>query len=59
MTSSMLSNLGLVALWLVTLVSNGLALPTISAVGSKFFTSDGNQFFIKGLKAPDLCVLSL
>ncbi|KAL8896550.1 MAG: hypothetical protein Q9207_007656 [Kuettlingeria erythrocarpa] len=27
----------------------GAALPTISAVGSKFFTSDGNQFFIKGI----------
>ncbi|KAJ4518998.1 hypothetical protein HRR86_003306 [Exophiala dermatitidis] len=25
------------------------AIPTISAVGSKFFTSDGNQFFIKGV----------
>jgi hypothetical protein len=24
------------------------AVPTISAVGSKFFTSDGNQFFVKG-----------
>ena len=24
------------------------ATPTISAVGSKFFTSDGNQFYIKG-----------
>lgn len=24
------------------------AVPTISAKGSKFFTSDGNQFFIKG-----------
>lgn len=31
------------------------AVPTISAVGSKFFTSDGDQFFIKGqsfLKKP-------
>jgi len=25
------------------------AIPTISVVGSKFFTSDGNQFFIKGV----------
>ena len=24
------------------------AIPTLTAVGSKFFTSDGNQFFIKG-----------
>jgi hypothetical protein len=27
-----------------------LALPTISAKGSKFFTSDGSQFYIKGDK---------
>ena len=25
------------------------AIPTISVKGSKFFTSDGDQFFIKGL----------
>ena len=25
------------------------AIPTLSVVGSKFFTSDGNQFFIKGM----------
>jgi len=25
-----------------------LSLPTIEAKGSKLFTSDGNQFFIKG-----------
>lgn len=24
------------------------AIPTISAKGSKFFTSDGNQFYVKG-----------
>lgn len=24
------------------------ATPIVSAVGSKFFTSDGNQFYIKG-----------
>ena len=24
------------------------AIPTIEAVGSKFFTSDGKQFFLKG-----------
>jgi hypothetical protein len=26
-----------------------LAIPTITAVGNKFFTSDGNQFFLKGM----------
>lgn len=25
------------------------AIPTITTKGSKFFTSDGNQFFIKGI----------
>jgi hypothetical protein len=25
------------------------AIPTISTKGSKFFTSDGNQFFLKGM----------
>jgi len=29
-------------------LSTVAAIPTISAVGSKFFTSDGNQWFIKG-----------
>lgn len=32
----------------VTLINLASAIPTISAVGAKFFTSDGNQFFIKG-----------
>jgi len=30
-------------------MSNVLAIPKISAVGSKFFTSDGKQFYIKGV----------
>ena len=25
------------------------AMPTITAKGAKFFTSDGNQFFLKGM----------
>lgn len=25
------------------------AIPTISTKGAKFFTSDGNQFFLKGV----------
>ena len=29
-------------------VNNVSAISTISAVGSKFFTSDGKQFYIKG-----------
>jgi hypothetical protein len=34
------------------------SLPTISQVGSKFFTSDGNQFYIKG-KLERHCLLTL
>jgi hypothetical protein len=30
------------------------AIPKVSAVGSKFFTDDGNQFYIKGASAPPL-----
>jgi hypothetical protein len=54
----MLSNLGLAVLCLVALVSKVVAISTISAVGSKFFTSDGNQFYIKGSDALDLHRLS-
>ncbi|KIW46649.1 uncharacterized protein PV06_02305 [Exophiala oligosperma] len=39
----------LVALVFSVLSSTVTAIPTITAVGSKFFTSDGNQFFIKGV----------
>lgn len=39
------------ALSLLSVFSNTVtaALPTISAVGNKFFDSNGNQFFIKGV----------
>ena len=30
------------------------ALPTVSVKGSKFFTSDGNQFFVKGKRIDTL-----
>jgi hypothetical protein len=46
----MLTNLYLAVFYLLGLVSNVLAVPKISAVGSKFFTSDGNQFYIKGMR---------
>jgi hypothetical protein len=46
----MLTNLCLAVFCLLGLVSNVLAIPKISAVGSKFFTSDGNQFYIKGMR---------
>ena len=44
----MLSFLPCLLLALSALFSSVTAIPTISAVGSKFFTSDGNQIFIKG-----------
>lgn len=28
------------------------AIPTIEALGNKFFTSDGKQFFLKGTNGP-------
>ena len=31
------------------------AIPTITAKGSKFFTSDGNQFFLKGMSSSLAC----
>ncbi|CZT20910.1 related to beta (1-3) glucanosyltransferase [Ramularia collo-cygni] len=34
---------------LATLLSSILAIPTIETKGSKFFTSDGNQWYIKGI----------
>ncbi|KIW94023.1 uncharacterized protein Z519_05339 [Cladophialophora bantiana CBS 173.52] len=39
----------LILLVLAAICATINAIPTISAVGSKFFTSDGNQFFIKGV----------
>jgi hypothetical protein len=54
----MSTKLVLTFLYLAALVSNVLAIPTVSAVGSKFFTSDGNQFYIKGQSALPLYELS-
>jgi hypothetical protein len=42
-----LTTLGLAALAL-TVGVNGI--PTIEAKGSKLFTSDGNQFYVKGMR---------
>lgn len=33
------------------------ALPTIEAVGNKFFTKDGKQFFMKGNERPHSIVM--
>jgi hypothetical protein len=35
--------------FLLGLIPVTAAIPTISAIGSKFFDSNGNQFFIKGI----------
>lgn len=42
----MFAKLGLAAL---AVAQTAVAIPTLSAYGSKLFTSDGNQFFIKGM----------
>jgi hypothetical protein len=39
----------LLSIFLGSLLSLVSAIPTISTKGSKFFTSDGNQFFLKGM----------
>ncbi|KAI9648266.1 hypothetical protein NHQ30_002898 [Ciborinia camelliae] len=46
MFSKSLASIGLIASLVITTVN---AIATISATGSKFFTSDGDQFFIKGV----------
>lgn len=38
------------------LARNVLAIPTITTKGSKFFTSDGDQFFLKGTQFHPLCL---
>lgn len=44
---------------LVSLHSFAVALPKISAVGSKFFTENGDQFYVKGmLSSPGVVVVS-
>jgi hypothetical protein len=35
------------------------AIPTISVKGSKFFTSDGDQFFIRGMPGAQCFVIDL
>jgi hypothetical protein len=32
------------------------AIPTITAKGAKFFTSHGNQFFLKGMLSSSACL---
>lgn len=48
-----------VASWLLCFVSTVVSVSTISTVGSKFYDSNGNQFYIKGMQTgfPD-CRLS-
>lgn len=36
------------SLFASVLAGYAAAIPTIEVKGSKFFTSDGNQFFVKG-----------
>lgn len=55
----MLSKLALAFICFATLISTVLAIPTISADGSKFFTSDGKQFYIKGSETIFFCGLTV
>ena len=48
----MATTLTATVLFLLSLINVVSAIPTISAVGAKFFTSNGEQFFIKG---PEIC----
>ena len=41
-------SLAVAALSASSLIQSVAALPKISAVGSKFFTENGDQFFLKG-----------
>ena len=41
----------IVAAVAITALRTVSTIPTISAVGAKFFTSDGDQFYIKGMSA--------
>lgn len=44
---------------LAALLHQVLAIPTITAKGAKFFTSDGDQFFIKGMRSLPFPSLSM
>jgi hypothetical protein len=46
--AKLLATVGLLASF-ATAAVNSTSLPTISTVGSKFYDSNGDQFFIKGL----------
>jgi hypothetical protein len=46
--AKMLATAGLLVSFAISAVTTA-SLPTISTVGSKFYDSNGNQFFIKGL----------
>jgi len=45
----MLGYISVLLLGLAAIITDVVAIPTISALGAKFFTSDGNQFYIKGV----------
>ncbi|KAG0652490.1 Glucan elongating glucanosyltransferase 3 [Hyphodiscus hymeniophilus] len=49
MISNILSKAGLLAAFAVNAAFAASSVPTISAVGSKFFYSNGTQYFIKGI----------
>ena len=48
MISNLLAKAGLLAAFAVNAAVAASSVPTISVVGSKFFYSNGTQYFIKG-----------
>lgn len=53
---NVLTTAGALAAMAVNSVS---AIATVTATGSKFFDSDGNQFYVKGLPPTVLCAVPL
>jgi len=48
-----MANLSLVVILFTALLAVTVqSIPTISITGTKFFTSEGDQFFIKGITPP-------
>jgi 1,3-beta-glucanosyltransferase GAS1 len=52
MFSKVLTTAGLLASLAISAVN---AIPTIQAVGAKFFYSNGTQYYIKGMAGPPFC----
>jgi hypothetical protein len=54
MFSNMLVKAGLLAGFINAAAAASSSVPTISAIGSKFFYSNGTQYFLKGMPSRGL-----